>query len=311
MKSLSIPMLLFLCPLLTGACTPLRPMPPLASVEGVPGHFSQGRIIDLSQGKAISFDEFVGALGGRDVIFVGEVHDNPEHHLIEVQILQALSLRYGPLDIAMEFFATGQQAALDRYLKEDIPEDVFLKEGDWRGGWGFPYHLFRPLLFSAKAEGNYVYGINLPHRVARKVARSGLQGLTPEERSQAAEEIDLTHEAHRAYLKRVFEEHSHPDLGNFDYFYQAQCLWEDTMAENIARRYSHTGRKTVALVGNGHIIHRFGIPERLARRTPVNMATVLLYPLTERLNLTKTMADYVWLTAGCSAGGHGRRVPVK
>jgi uncharacterized iron-regulated protein len=280
-------------------------MPPLASIEGVPGHFAEGRIIDLKNGKSISFDELIDGLQANDLIFVGEVHDNPEHHLIEVQILQALTDCYGPLSVAMEFFDTTQQPAIDRYVGKEMNETVFLKDVDWAKGWSFPYHFYRPLLLLAREEGNPLIGINLPNSVVRKVARSGLESLTPEERSHAAEEIDLDNEAHRRYLSEVFKGHSHGQLKDFDHFYQAQCVWEETMARNIARHLKDDPGRMVVFTGNGHIIDRFGIPDRVLRRIPTEMATILLYPLTERLILNKSMADYVWLTAGCSAGGHG------
>jgi len=93
-------------------------MPPLASIEGIPGHFGKGRIIDLEEGKSISFEQLIDQLQSKELIFVGEVHDNPEHHLIQVQILQALMARHGPLTVAMEFFDESRQPVLDRYLEK-------------------------------------------------------------------------------------------------------------------------------------------------------------------------------------------------
>ncbi|MFO7598550.1 MAG: ChaN family lipoprotein [Candidatus Desulfacyla sp.] len=308
MKPLLIPLLLVAFSLIMGGCSAMGPkMPPLASIEGVPGHFAEGRIIDLHNGKSISFDELMDDLQKADLIFVGEVHDNPEHHLIEVQILQELTARYGPLNVAMEFFDTTQQPALDRYVKEGISETLFLEDVNWAKAWSFPYHFYRPLVFSAKEKGNRLMGINLPSSIVRKVARSGIESLTPEERGHAAEEIDLNNEAHRQYLSEVFKDHQQGELRNFDYFYQAQCVWEDTMARNIARYLKEDPRRMVVFSGNGHIIERFGIPNRVLRRMPAKMATLLLYPLTERRILNKNMADYVWLTSGCSAGRHDHR----
>jgi uncharacterized iron-regulated protein len=308
MKPFSIPLLLFAFSLVIGGCsaTGLR-MPPLASIEGVPGHFAEGRIIDLKNGTSISFAQLIDDLQINDLIFVGEVHDNPEHHLMEVQILQALMARYGPLTVAMEFFDTTQQPVLDRYMEKEESETVFLKDVDWRKSWSFPYHFYRPLVFAAKENGNTLIGINLPNSIVRKVARSGLDSLNPEERGHAAEEITLDNKAHRQYLSEVFKEHPHADVDNFDYFYQAQCVWEDTMAENIARHLKNHAGKMVVFTGNGHIVNKFGIPDRVSRRTPVTMATILLYPLTDRLIINKNMADYIWLTGGCSSRGHVHR----
>jgi len=303
MNPVWIPGLLFAFSLLMGGCSVTgHRMPPLASIEGVPGHFARGRIIDLGSGKSISFEQLIDDLQAKDLIFVGEVHDNPEHHLMEVQLLQALTARSGPLTVAMEFFDITLQPVLDRYTEGKLSESVFLTDVGWQEGWSFPYHLYRPLIFSAKEKGNRLIGINLPNSVVRKVARTGLDSLTPEEREHAAEEIDLENQAHRRYLGEVFESHSHDQLRRFDYFYQAQCVWEDTMAENIALYLNDNPGKMVVFTGNGHIINRFGIPDRVLRRIPANMATVLLYPLTDRLIINKNMADYVWLTGGCSSG---------
>ncbi len=287
-------------------------MPPLASIEGIPGHFGKGRIIDLEKGKSISFEQLIDQLQSKELIFVGEVHDNPEHHLIQVQILQSLMARYGPLTVAMEFFDESRQPELDRYMDDEVSETVFLRDVDWEKGWSFPYHFYRPIVFLSKEKGRGLLGINASNNIVKKVARSGLDSLTPEERDQVAGEINLDNQAHRDYLMEVFKKHSHhQQLKNFDYFYQAQCVWEETMAENIARYLADDRGKMVVFTGNGHITDRFGIPDRVLRRITVNMATIVLYPLTERLIINKNMADYVWLTSGCSSGGHRGRRPSK
>jgi len=287
-------------------------MPPLASIEGTPGHFAKGRIIDLEKGKSISFEQLIDQLQSKDLIFVGEVHNNPEHHLIQVQILQALMAQYGPLTVAMEFFDQSRQPVLDRYVDEEVSETAFLKDVGWDKGWSFPYHFYRPIILLSKEHGRALLGINVPNNIVKKVARSGLDSLTPEERDQVAKEINLDNQAHRDYLIEVFKNHlHHHQLKNFDYFYQAQCVWEETMAENIARYLADDRGKMVVFTGNGHIIDRFGIPDRVLRRIAVNMATIVLYPLTDRLIINKNMADYVWLTSGCSSGGYRARRPPK
>jgi uncharacterized iron-regulated protein len=283
-------------------------MPPLASIEGIPGHFGKGRIIDLKEGKSISFEQLIDKLQSEELIFVGEVHDNPEHHLIQVQILQALMARYGPVTVAMEFFDESRQPVLDRYLEEEVSETVFLKDVEWDKGWSYPYHFYRPIIFLSKEKGRALLGINAPNNIVRKVARSGLDSLTQEERDQVAKEINLDNQAHRDYLREVFKKHSrHHQIKSFDYFYQAQCVWEETMAENIARYLTDNKGKMVVFTGNGHITNRYGIPERVLRRLKVSLATILLYPLTDRTIMNEKMADYIWLTSDSSAGSFMNR----
>jgi len=296
-----LPVAFFTAFLIMGGCAVTKQqMPPLASVEGIPGHFRTGRIIHLETGKVLSFDHFIDQLGSKDLIFIGEKHDNPEHHLIEVQILQALTDRYGDLCVAMEFFQEPQQPVLDRYMEGTSTETVFLKDVDWRKTWSFDYCFYRPLILMLRKKRNRIHAVNAPNDIVKKVARSGLDSLKPEERNQLAKEIDLDNEKHRAYLREVYKQHAGRGLKKFDYFYQAQCVWEETMAENIAECLKKNEQKVVVFAGNGHIINRYGIPERTLKRVRVNTATIVLYPLTGRETIKKKIADYVWLTGDCS-----------
>ena len=275
--------------------------PPSLMVNGAPGPFQIGQIVDMERAEAIPFDELITAIGSCDVIFVGESHDNPEHHLIQVQVLQALADQVGDhLAIGMEFFQLGQQEAIDQYLHGTISEDEFLEAVNWKETWGFDYLLYRPLMLLSKERGLRVLALNAPSGIVRKVARSGLSELTAQERHQIAEEIDLGNEAHRAYVLDAFKFHGHPDLKQFERFYEAQSVWEETMAETISRHLTASGGKMVVFSGNGHIVHKFGIPERTLRRIPVKAATVVLHPADGQEEVDKRLADFVWITADCS-----------
>lgn len=276
-------------------------MMPLAEIEGIRGHFRIGQIIHLGTGEVVSFDQLIEQLGLNDLIFVGEVHDNPDHHLIQVQILQALMARYGLLTVAVEFFREPQQTSVDRYIGGSSTETVLLEETEWEKRWGFDYHLYRPMMLAVKERGGKVLAINAPNDIVGKVARTGLSSLTPDERNQLAESINLDDERHRDYLRQVYKGHKHKDLKNFDHFYEAQCVWEDTMAENISAYLKKNKEIVVVFTGNGHIINRFGIPDRVVKRVPTTMTTVVLYPLTGRLTLSKKAADYIWLTGNHSS----------
>lgn len=270
--------------------------PPMATIPGVSGHFWIGQIVDIKEGKALSFEELIERIVSKDLIFIGEVHDNPEHHLIHVQILQALINCCSPLTVAMEFFQLQDQELLDRYLQGGVTESQFLKGVDWNGSWGYGYHLYRPLMLLARDKRIQVLAVNAPKEIVRKVARTGLEGLDVAERNQLPEDIDLSNEAHRAYLRQVHEQRAHQELGNFEYFYEAQCVWEETMANNIANHSRNKRQKLVVFTGNGHIINKFGIPDRTIRRHPASMVTILPYPLTEKTAIEKGTADYLWLT---------------
>lgn len=279
-------------------CAPMKiPAPVMATIPGVSGHFKIGQIVELKTGSVLSFDQFIDQISSKELIFIGEVHNNPDHHLIQVQILQSLVPCCGPLTMAMEFFQEPQQPLLDRYLQGELTESEFLKEVKWGGGWGFHYHFYRPLILLAKQNDYSVLAINAPNDIIRKVARHGLKSLNTSERDQLAKDIDLNNEAHRAYVREAYGHHGHKGLESFEYFYEAQCAWEDTMAQNLAEYLRENGKKLIVFSGNGHIINKFGIPDRTVGRFPVSMVTIMPYPMDEEVAIEKETADYVWLTA--------------
>jgi uncharacterized iron-regulated protein len=278
---------------LSGCAGTKKSSPIMATIPGVSDHFKIGQILELKTGTVLSFDQLIDQISSKDLIFIGEVHDNPEHHLIQVQILQALVACCGPVSIAMEFFEKPQQPTLDHYYRGELNEKEFLREVDW----GSDYHFYRPLIRMAKQHDGAVLAINAPRDVVRKVARQGLESLNEPERNRIAQEIDLSNEAHRNYVREAYERHPHGDLKEFEYFYEAQCVWEDTMAESLAEYLRKNGRKLIAFTGNGHIINKFGIPDRTIERIPVSMVTIMPLPLSKEVTIETETADYVWLTA--------------
>jgi len=242
--------------------------PPTVTVPGVSARFTIGQIVDLKKGKVLHFEQFIKEIASKEIIFVGEVHDNPEHHLIQIQIIQALIDHDGPVTVAMEIFQKPQQPSLDQYLKGDLTEEDFLSKMNWRGEWGIDYHLYRPILLMAKRNRSKVLAINAPRDIVKKVARHGLKSLDSIERKLLAKEIDLSNKAHRDYVHRVYTHHAHKDLKQFDYFYEAQCVWEDSMAHNLVEYLKRNGAKLIVIIGNGHIVNRFGFLHQSRLKVP-------------------------------------------
>jgi uncharacterized iron-regulated protein len=286
-------------------CSSMRPRPsPFVRIEGSSENFREGQIIDAKSAAVISFNDLIRRLASKDLVFIGEVHDNPEHHLIQVQILRTLMAKHGAWDVAAEFFEKNQQPFIDKYLGGSIVEKEFLDLIEWRKKWSFDYSLYRPLILEAKYSGNRIVAINAPGHIVRKIARTGLESLSLDERNQIAEHIDLDDVNHREYLLEAYKIHKHRDLKKFDFFYQAQCVWEDTMAESIASHIKGHGRKIVVFSGNGHIIYKFGIPNRSYRRARTSFATLILQPAASTATISRDAGDFIWLTGHCGRGPH-------
>ena len=91
-----------------------------------------GEFAHLPTGTFVTEEELLAAVRDVRVVFVGETHDNPASHRIELLVLQTLAERWpGQVSLGMEMFNRGQQPVLDRWVAGLLSEKEFLKEVDW------------------------------------------------------------------------------------------------------------------------------------------------------------------------------------
>ncbi|MEN8148876.1 MAG: ChaN family lipoprotein [Planctomycetota bacterium] len=253
-------MLILSLALLAAACASTSGPPRRTLVPG------ETQILRVPDGAEVPGPEVVDAIRDMRVVYVGEMHNNDFHHDFQLEVVKSLFAQDHRLMIGMEMFQRPAQAALDEFVFGNIDEAELLRRSEYFSRWGWDYRYYREILLFAKRNGIPLVALNAPTEVRRKVGKSGIESLTPGERTQIAEEIDTTIEDHRAFLKEIFD--AHP-MGNrkFEHFYEAQCVWEDTMAESVALALeARPDHRMVVLVGGGHVQRRYGIPVRAERR---------------------------------------------
>ncbi len=217
-------------------------------------------------------------LAEKRVIFIGETHDRYEDHLAQLEIIRALHVRRPDLVIGVEYFQAPFQEALDAYVTGQSSEKQLLRETEYFERWRFDYRLYRPIMQYARAQGIPVIALNIPTEISQKVARSGIDSLSSSEKTRVPQEIDRSDTAYRERLRVVFDAHRERAAvpGSFDYFVEAQLLWDEAMAETAATYLQqHPQRPMVILAGNGHLLYGSGIPSRLLRRISLDSAIVV------------------------------------
>src|SRR5215218_1095760 len=70
----------------------------------------EGRIWDVRARAFVSAQDVYARAARATYVILGETHDNPEHHRLQRQALEALP---GPRALAMEQFDSEHQAAID------------------------------------------------------------------------------------------------------------------------------------------------------------------------------------------------------
>jgi uncharacterized iron-regulated protein len=262
-------------------------------------------IIKLPAGEKISFLQLSDDLRNPRVIFIGESHDQIEHHQIQVKIIKNLVARGKEVAIGMEMFEKSQQPILDKWSNGLLTEEEFLNEVQWEKTWGMDYQLYKPILDEAKNHRLKVIALNVHRDLVRKVAQSGIEKLSPEDKAKLPE-INFTDKEHLSYIKTIYRDHQGGSAEKFKHFYQAQCLWDDGMAETLSQFLKSPegmGKTVAVIVGSGHIVFDFGIPKRFYRRTPLPYQTIVLKTwkknLDEDLSFSGTsepIADFLWVT---------------
>lgn len=283
--------LLLMTTLLMGGCAVPQKTLQMPSVEK---SFAAGTIIDTATAEAIPFETLISQLNEVAVVYVGERHTSKEHHEIQLRVIKALVTKGAQIKVGMEMFDHTYQSVLDKWTAGDLEEQRFLESTHWYANWRFDFDLYRPILDYVQQNHLPLVGLNLPFHLPPKISTGGLESLRPDERQLIAADIDTGDADHRAYLQEVFNQHRLKGRENFEHFYLAQCAWEDTMAAQVAANLNDAAQMVV-IIGNGHIVKKYGVPKRADRRTKRPSRTVYLAPAGGAAD--RSDADYIWVTA--------------
>jgi uncharacterized iron-regulated protein len=257
------------------------------------------RVYDTRQQAFVDFEVMLAAIAdvGVDVVFVGEMHDDPNTHRLEAAILDGLQRRKRQPVVSLEMFERDVQAVLDAYLSGQTTEEEMLKASR---PWPRYASDYRPLVERARGGGWPVIAANVPRSIAQKVAKAGKEGiaqLTEAERANTARDLQCPLDTYFDRFVASMAGHPMPNQSAeekqamAERYYWSQCVKDETMAEAIAAAVERTrnspasGERTQptgALKGpvvhyNGAFHSDFGLgtAERVRRRLPGNRTIVV------------------------------------
>ncbi len=212
-------------------------------------------------------DSIFTDLTKQKVVFIGEQHNQFSNHLNQLKIIKAMVKAGKKVAIGMEMFQEPYQKYLDEYITGKISEKEMLKKTEYFKRWKYNYHLYRPIILYAKRKKLPIVALNIEKEITKKVVREGIDSLDTREKSRVPDSIDFSNTRYKDELRNIFSSHSSKSFKNFDEFYYAQLLWDETMAKNVSRFLKkHPDYSMAVLAGNGHVMFGFGIPDRVKRR---------------------------------------------
>jgi uncharacterized iron-regulated protein len=261
-------------------------------IKDISKSFDEGAIISGRTGRPVSFGEVAADLNGTRVVYVGERHPELLDHQIQLKVIQALYDNHQNMTVGMEMFDRSYQPVLDLWSRGALDEEAFLRRTQWYANWGYDFSLYREILEFIKNYGIKLVALNIPFCIPPKIMYGGIEDLPARDKIFIPEQIDTGNKAYRDYIQKIFKEHHFRNKARFADFFMAQCVWDEAMAESIARHLNDD--MMVVLAGNGHIQYKYGIPQRAFRRTDAAYRTI--YPAGAGSEAELTVADYIWVT---------------
>jgi uncharacterized iron-regulated protein len=246
------------------ACLALLLLAGCAAVPVPPGtlrdadHPLAGRLWDAGTQSFIDEAGLLRRAAAAEALLLGETHDNPEHHRLQLRILQARLAAGARPALLMEQFDSDQQAALDDARRSSKDLAPLMRGWDWR--------LYQPLVALADTAQLALVAANLPRAATRPVVREGYATLAAGEVQRLALE-QVWDEARQAYMTGLIEA-SHcgmvtPPLR--EGLVRAQRLRDATLADS---GLGQIDAGVIFILGRGHARRDVGVPLYLTARRP-------------------------------------------
>lgn len=265
-------------------CQSAASLPPLPQWQGPEGraHAQLGEIRDLQRGATISAAELVARLAAADRVLVGEQHDNPDHHALQLWLLKALASRRPQGSLLLEMLEPAQQARIEQLRGQALLPTELDKAIDWQSGWD--WSLYGPIVREALSHSYPLLAANLDRSEIGEIyrARPSLSGT-----HSTAEPV------RQALLAHVREGHCGllPETQM-----PAMLAVQQQRDRRMAERVLAAPTPSLLFAGSYHVRKDIGVPLHLADLGSQTGTRVLLLAQVGEA-VQAGMADYVWYTA--------------
>ncbi len=266
-------------------------------------------LLEGEKPRRVNAAEVIAAAAARDVVLLGEQHDDADHHRWQLQTLAALHARRPTMVVGFEMFPRRLQPVLDRWVAGELSTREFLRQSEWDKVWKLPPELYLPLFEFARLNRIPMLALNVEGKLTEAIAEKGWDAVPEDQREGVGRAAPAT-DAYRDFLFEVYREHGvrrgregkearPPSRGDpaFRYFVESQQTWDRAMAEVLARRASGAGERplVVGIVGAGHIRNGYGVPHQLRELGVRNVGSLLPMPVAVDCRIVKAgLADAVF-----------------
>lgn len=276
---------LLLCVFLAG-CQALPPLPTWQSPNGRE-HADLGVIRDLRSGEVLTPEQLVKRLAPAPQVLVGEQHDNPDHHALELWLLQALEQQRPQGSVLLEMLNPDQQTKVDNARGQsiaDLPAALA-----WQKNW--EWSLYGPLVRHALAQPYPLLAANLDRSEIMGIykTRPALDGSASTADSVQAPLLEQIRESHCGLLP----EDQLP----------AMLAVQQQRDRRMAQRLLAAPQPALLFAGAFHVRRDLGVPLHLAD-LGAGPGSVSLVLAEVGKPVSAATADFVWYTPALPEQDH-------
>jgi uncharacterized iron-regulated protein len=274
--------------------------------------FAAMQIYDVAAEVWLDEQALMTGLEPAQVVFVGEQHEVPAIHELQLWVLERVLAADAAVGLGMEHFQRDEQSVIDDYLAGTIDAAAF--EAAAQPWAGYAKH-WKPLVEAMKAAGRPVLALNVPDEALDKVYAAfperpldivnGWGDGAPFVADLPPRPLAPWSADYQGYFAGSYDYNTHgKDWGlsyeeALDYFTDLALIRDDTMGWWISEHVTTTGDRLVVVAGDWHVQTGLATPDsaskfaeltarRITTATPGTLAAVLGQGFAGR-----PVADYV------------------
>lgn len=249
-------------------------------------HPRVGKIVDLHSRAQVTVEHLINELADAPLVLLGEKHDNPDHHALQLWLLQALEARRPQGSVVMEMLTLDQQTTVSQVQRqiqsgeqaEDLPQAL-----NWHSGWD--WQQYAALVSHSLQQPYPLLAGNLNRDALMAIYRNPPQ-LTGVESTRADVIEHLTEQIREGHCNKLPEAQL-----------PAMLAVQQQRDRSMAKVLLEAPKPTLLIAGAYHVRYDLGVPlhiHDLQNAEPLKQIVVILAEADQEVD--SGSADFIWYT---------------
>ncbi|MBI6547913.1 ChaN family lipoprotein [Xenorhabdus lircayensis] len=245
-----------------------------------------GALLDMKTGKAITPDELLEQLASYPRVVVGEKHDNPYHHQIELWLVQQLGQKRPHGSVLLEMINPDQQEKVNK-VKSWLQGNPIVRDERiqqllaWQQGW--PWKWYGDLVMELMKAPYPLLAANLDRSEIDQAYKN----------HKAGDNTSLVSDDVKKLIEKTIKNSHGGDIDeqHLSAMSKIQQMRDQRMAEQLVKAPS----PALLYAGGYHAVKAMGVPQHVKKIAP-NEKMVVFVIAEQGVSLNSEYADFVWFT---------------